>query len=111
MDPERSAYGVPEFVAADFILTRKDFDPLGQPCAFDRQAQPQGSVINVNAAFARESRLLEEDPEMPAAVGLLKRWFDPVLPELILEFQQVSGHSCNLHRWPHFERCVRGLMA
>jgi hypothetical protein len=111
MNPERAAHGVPEFVSADFILPGKDLDAFRQSCAFDRQSQPQGRVIKVNAALASQGRLLEEDPEMPAAVGLLKRWFDPVLPELILEFQQVSGHSCNLHRWPHFERCVRGLMA
>jgi hypothetical protein len=59
---------VAKFIGTDLILTGKDLNSFWQSGTLDREPQSQGGVIDVDAAVFRERRLLEKDPQMPAAV-------------------------------------------
>src|SRR5688572_11406867 len=81
MNAERRPDRVAKLAGADFILTWEYFNPFRQADPLDRQTEPQSGVVDVNAAVAGERRLLEEDPEMSAAIGFLERGLDAVLLE------------------------------
>ena len=68
MNAKRCADCVAKFIGTDFVLTWEDFNSFWQSRALDREPEPQGGVIDVDPAVSRERRLLEEDPQMAAAV-------------------------------------------
>src|ERR1019366_2499234 len=89
VNAQRCTDCIAKFMGTDLILAREDFNSFWQAGTLNREPQSQGGVIDVDAAVSRESRLLEEDPQMAAAVRLLQRGFYSILGQFILKFQQV----------------------
>jgi len=89
MNSERCADGVAEFVRSDLVLAREDLDTFRQSGALDREAQSEGSVIDVDAAIFGKGRLVEKDPEVAAPIRFFKCRFYAVLRQFILQLQQV----------------------
>src|SRR6516162_6607956 len=91
MDSEWAAQSITEFARSEFVLPGKELDAVAQTgCSFDRHAQPEGHVVDIDPALLRQERLLAEDPEMPAAAGHLQGRGNAIEFQLALELAKVE---------------------
>ena len=72
MYAKRGANCVAEFAVLDPVLTREDLDAFLDTAVFDRDSEPKCEVIDIDPAFGSQERFGGEEPQMPAAAGLLK---------------------------------------
>ncbi len=88
VNAQRSTDGIAVPAGLQRIVLGEDFNTL-LPALFDRYAQPQGKVANVDAAIPCWERLRHEYPEMPAPTAVLKGRFNPILLEVGFKFKEV----------------------
>ena len=69
---ERSADGVAVLSVFEPVLAREYFYAFLETAAFDRNAEPEREVIDIDPAFGCQQRLGAEDPEMTAAARLFQ---------------------------------------
>jgi hypothetical protein len=71
------------FAVLDSVLAREDLDTVLEAAAFDRHAESQGKVVDVDVALGGEQRRLGEDPKMATTTRLFERGIDAILPQLL----------------------------
>src|ERR1019366_4487300 len=83
-----SADGIAKFSIFEPILAWEYFDPFLETAAFNRNAESEGEIVDVDSAFRGQQRLGAEDPEMPAAARLFQGGVHSVLLQLPLQLKQ-----------------------
>src|SRR5258708_7285564 len=94
MNAEGRADGVPEFLGANFVLTRKDFDPIDLlERSLDRYVQPEGEIVYIDTAQFRRQRFLAQNPEVRAAARHLDDGVNSILFEFPLQRPEIPVSS------------------
>src|ERR1019366_1763225 len=89
VNAQRTADGIPVLSGLQLVVLWEDLDPFPQPASLDRHPQPQSKVVHVNPAVPRRQWVRHKDPEVPAAVALLKRRLHSILFEVVAKLDEV----------------------
>jgi hypothetical protein len=67
----------------------KYFDAVSPTGALHRHSQTRGKIVDVDSAVLRQQRRFQENPKMASAFAHFQRRLHLVLPEVVLELQEV----------------------
>ena len=67
----------------------KYLNPVRQARTLHRQPKPSGEVVNIDSALAGQQRRRQQDPEVASSLAHFECRFDDILPEVVLELQQI----------------------
>ena len=87
MHADWSADGIAKLSIFEPILAWEYLDPFLETAAFDRDAESESEIVDLNSAFRGPQRLGAEDPELPAAARLFQGGIHSVLLQLPLQLK------------------------
>src|SRR5215469_7404301 len=91
MDSKWSPDCVPELARAEFVLPRKDLNPIDLPeRSFDRHVQTQREIIYIDPAQFRRQWFLAENPKVRTSARHLHDRVNAILLEFPLQCPQVA---------------------